>query len=391
MVTDGILGAVSLLIENSFEPEQNKGMGIVWEMLSGFDEDKWYEMTDEEKEAWVKQYLPKESVREENVVETTEILERISSNNIISAGVIKDTFYTIDKLDDYFSVYIIDILPENFEPETISKFLEEHETDGGSFSGDYKDVIRKLNELKEEKLKNTDFETPINIQKLREYLVEEMILEFESPEECMKYFNTYDYQNFKTVEEMKQYQAEYGFGVGAKWYHINVEEALDVRMINFDETMNLYVYKNKEDIWECCFNKRDDALLFVQEKEYPVELYYTKLDLNGSSNLEREVLENRNDLLEAMQWHGQCNHVIEQIWDFDINSCDKRLFEFFKEVYDKAMHNIEIALSCDDIDEKEISSLDNKIQDAAKTSKKNISVLKTMNVCPELSSKEKEK
>lgn len=70
----------------------------------------------------------------------------------------------------------------------------------------------------------------INTDKLEEYLEEEMILEFESDTQCMEYFNTYDGQNFASVEELKEYQGEYGFGIDGKWYHISFDEALDVRI-----------------------------------------------------------------------------------------------------------------------------------------------------------------
>ena len=68
----------------------------------------------------------------------------------------------------------------------------------------------------------------INIERLNEYLKTEEILEFDSDEECLEYFNTYDYQNLKSVEEMKTFQGKYGFNVGKKRYHINTEEALGV-------------------------------------------------------------------------------------------------------------------------------------------------------------------
>lgn len=74
----------------------------------------------------------------------------------------------------------------------------------------------------------------INIEKLNEYLKTEEILEFDSDEECMKYFNTYDYQNLKSVEEVKTFQGKYGFNIGKKRYHINTENALDV-YLNINE------------------------------------------------------------------------------------------------------------------------------------------------------------
>ena len=68
----------------------------------------------------------------------------------------------------------------------------------------------------------------VNREKLAQYLVEEMIIEFDSPEECMEFFNACDGQNFKSVAEMKEYQGEYGFGLDGKWYHVDFDEALDV-------------------------------------------------------------------------------------------------------------------------------------------------------------------
>lgn len=74
----------------------------------------------------------------------------------------------------------------------------------------------------------------INIEKLNEYLKLEEILEFNSDEECMKYFNTYDYQDLKSVEEMISFQGKYGFNIGKRRYHINTEKALDV-YLNINE------------------------------------------------------------------------------------------------------------------------------------------------------------
>lgn len=68
----------------------------------------------------------------------------------------------------------------------------------------------------------------INRDKLRQYLEDEMILEFSSPEECMDYFNTCDSQHFRSVAEMKRYQGMFGFGLDGKWYHISFREALAV-------------------------------------------------------------------------------------------------------------------------------------------------------------------
>lgn len=81
----------------------------------------------------------------------------------------------------------------------------------------------------------------INIEKLNKYLVDGEILEFDSDEECMNYFNTYEYCNFKSVEAMKSFQNKYGFNIGKRRYHINTEDALDVledRLFS-DEELNI--------------------------------------------------------------------------------------------------------------------------------------------------------
>ena len=70
----------------------------------------------------------------------------------------------------------------------------------------------------------------INEKKLQEYLErgEDDVLEFENAEDCLHYFNVYDFQHLKTVEELKEFQGCYGFEYNGKYYHINREEALDV-------------------------------------------------------------------------------------------------------------------------------------------------------------------
>ena len=81
------------------------------------------------------------------------------------------------------------------------------------------------NELYETSVTDT---SGINREKLTGYLENEMIMEFGSAEECLEYFNTYDSQAFQSVDEMKEYQGKYGFGIDEKWYHISFDEALDV-------------------------------------------------------------------------------------------------------------------------------------------------------------------
>lgn len=70
--------------------------------------------------------------------------------------------------------------------------------------------------------------TSINAKKLKRYLGSGDVLEFESDQECLEFFNVYDFQKFKSIEDLKQYQGKYGFTLNGKRYHINTDKALDV-------------------------------------------------------------------------------------------------------------------------------------------------------------------
>lgn len=67
-----------------------------------------------------------------------------------------------------------------------------------------------------------------NEEKVKQEIEKENILEFDSTEECLHYFNTYDYQNFKTIEDLINYQCYYGFNIGEKRYHIDFDSAFCV-------------------------------------------------------------------------------------------------------------------------------------------------------------------
>lgn len=70
----------------------------------------------------------------------------------------------------------------------------------------------------------------INMEKLENYVREDMIMEFESDEACKNWYNIYDFQDFKTVQDMLNYLGKYTFKVGDKRYAINTDDALDVFM-----------------------------------------------------------------------------------------------------------------------------------------------------------------
>ena len=57
MVTDGILQAVQSMIDNFRTAEEVAAGNMIWEMLTDYDEDNWYDMTEEEKCKWINNYI----------------------------------------------------------------------------------------------------------------------------------------------------------------------------------------------------------------------------------------------------------------------------------------------------------------------------------------------
>lgn len=120
-------------------------------------------------------------------------------------------------------------------------------------------------------------------------------------------------------------------------------------------------------------NPVSSSALLTPEGPYPVDLYYARLDMNGSSNLERETIADRKSLLETLNWIGQCCHFPKALWEFDAGKpLRKELMDIFNASYDSRMKQVQAELAEMDEIEKAISdyegqknSLDDQIQMAS--------------------------
>lgn len=57
MVTDNIIAACEVMINQCQNIGMKTAMEMMLDMLMDFDDDKWYEMTTEEQRAWVCEYM----------------------------------------------------------------------------------------------------------------------------------------------------------------------------------------------------------------------------------------------------------------------------------------------------------------------------------------------
>lgn len=67
-------------------------------------------------------------------------------------------FYIFEKYDDYYSLWVIDKYPDDFEEKILEEFRLEHETEGDSTSGSYQEVMNDLIVLEHG---STDNENPV--------------------------------------------------------------------------------------------------------------------------------------------------------------------------------------------------------------------------------------
>lgn len=83
---------------------------------------------------------------------------------------------------------------------------------------------------------------------------------------------------------------------------------------------NIYLYANEKRVWQAIASEdpqKKDVEFLVKEGSYPAELYYVRFDLNGSRVMEREYCQNREELLDTLNWIGEIGGIVSGIWEFD--------------------------------------------------------------------------
>ena len=122
----------------------------------------------------------------------------------------------------------------------------------------------------------------IDAEKLLQYVVDGIILEFNSDEECMKWFNTYDAQDFKSIKEMKDCQGKLGFNIGSKRYHILHDFAKDV----FEEFETDKQFTDDE-----LYMLSDGMLALIRNTNQALQLTSDKSCIEALENLNKKYRE----------------------------------------------------------------------------------------------------
>lgn len=111
----------------------------------------------------------------------------------------------------------------------------------------------------------------------------------------------------------------------------------------------IYISMNKETaVWSAVTSaSRADnhAVRFCEEKEYPVDLYFMRTDINGSGIMEKEVCHNREELMQTLNYLGECGFTPWDVWDFHIESSrNEKAIDVFAEALRKREEKVLSAL-----------------------------------------------
>ena len=107
------------------------------------------------------------------------------------------------------------------------------------------------------------------------------------------------------------------------------------------------LFENKKDCCGCgaCKNVCPrDAIFMVAEGTYPVELWWSKHDLNMCREWASETCESREALIEALNFLGKCGHNVETLWDYnDSTTTNAEITRLFDACYNRKKEEIEAA------------------------------------------------
>lgn len=103
----------------------------------------------------------------------------------------------------------------------------------------------------------------------------------------------------------------------------------------------VFLYEGEDSTWKSSITAEpalEGAYKVSSEKNYPVDVYYRRTDVNGSVCFECETCKDRAELEELLNWLGSCRFIVTDFWDYDIKKMDNPdLSQMFDKAYIKRM------------------------------------------------------
>lgn len=112
--------------------------------------------------------------------------------------------------------------------------------------------------------------------------------------------------------------------------------------------MNVYLILGEDATYTSCVSNdapSTDAIFFVEEGDYPVDVWWKRHDMNMNSLWANETCENREDLIKLLDFLGECGHVVEELWGYkDSESTNEELSNLFDVCYERKMEQLSAAI-----------------------------------------------
>jgi len=134
------------------------------------------------------------------------------------------------------------------------------------------------------------------------------------------------------------------------------------------EASAVFLKQEPDASWSACIASSVPGPEYVKlcdEGAYPVEFYFNRFDLNGSSVTEKDVCQTREELLASLAWAGQCRDTVLSVWDFNIHkNADPAIDKLFSDGFAKRREIVLQEFKAD-AEEPAKEPLSAKIQSAA--------------------------
>lgn len=96
----------------------------------------------------------------------------------------------------------------------------------------------------------------------------------------------------------------------------------------------IYIIPSDDARWAAVIDRQHDepcAMRLCDEQMYPVEVFYRRIDLNGSTMLDSVVCHDRGEFLSFLNWAGFCRFLITSFWEYNARDYgDSGLWELFE-------------------------------------------------------------
>jgi len=109
----------------------------------------------------------------------------------------------------------------------------------------------------------------------------------------------------------------------------------------------IYISQNEDNTWFASVSDGDILGIGTEltaEREYPVKVYYSRMDVMGNNLYDMDKCNNREELLETLNWIGLACYTLHGVWDFNLhNEISPELNIIFNNSFNRRVELLKLA------------------------------------------------